>query len=128
MLQQVGSSLLVSQLGELADFGTTCIVMRPWPAAAAIYYGETGEFDTQPFTPNPNPLDDACNEAATNIHHSPYTALFALAWFFVTLSFQLCCPMEYEPVGWHVPYWLMPWLPSLAIGLVVFRQARALGA
>ena len=41
----------------------------------------------------------------------------------------LLCPLEYSPPGWHVPWWLMPWLPSFAIGLIIFRWgARALGA
>ena len=33
---------------------------------------------------------------------------------------QLLCPLEYEPPKWHVPWWLMPWLPSGAIFLLVF--------
>jgi len=45
----------------------------------------------------------------------------ALAWVLSTLSMQLCCPLEYCPEGWHVPWWLMPWLPSAAIAMVVFR-------
>lgn len=90
-------------------------------AATAIYYGETIHQQSSSFTPAVDPLQDACNPAAANLHHSPYTAIFVLAWFLVTLSFQLCCPMEYEPVGWHIKWWLMPWLPSTAIGLIIFR-------
>ena len=60
------------------------------------------------------------DEGETLEQSSVATAWFALAWFVVTLSFQLCCPLEYQPVRWHVPYWLMPWLPSAAIALVLF--------
>ncbi|GAB4822125.1 hypothetical protein N2152v2_009171 [Parachlorella kessleri] len=45
---------------------------------------------------------------------------FALLWALSTLSFQVCCPLEYEPPKWHIPWWAMPWLPSLAILLLLF--------
>ena len=41
----------------------------------------------------------------------------------------LCqCPTHeagcsHPPAGWHVPWWAMPWLPSAAILLVLFRRA-----
>jgi hypothetical protein len=91
-------------------------------AATAIWYSQTEHVGTPDYTPSATPLDDACNSAATNIHHNTYALFFILAWFLATLSFQLCCPMEYEPVNWHIPSWLMPWLPALAIGLTIFRQ------
>jgi hypothetical protein len=30
------------------------------------------------------------------------------------------CPLEYEPPAWHIPWLLMPWLPSLCLLLVLF--------
>ena len=63
----------------------------------------------------------AVMEGLSQGHKSMATLWFALIWILATLSFQLCCPLEYEPAGWHVPWWLMPWLPSVAIGLLTFR-------
>ncbi len=52
------------------------------------------------------------------------TAGFLGGWAAVTLSFQLLCPLQYQPtIKWAVPWWAMPWLPSLAIVLLVFRSA-----
>jgi hypothetical protein len=90
----------------------------------ASYYADTSYVDTTPFGEPVNWDENACNPAAQNKHHSPYATLFVLGWFLVTLSFQLCCPMEYQPEGFHIPWWLMPWLPSVAIALLVFRQDR----
>ena len=39
---------------------------------------------------------------------------------FLTAWLQVLCPLEYEPPRWHVPWWLMPWLPSFCILLVLF--------
>lgn len=50
---------------------------------------------------------------------------FLIGWALVTLSLQFWCPLEYEPAGWRIPFWMMPWLPSLALLLLVFRQAAA---
>ncbi|KAI3435769.1 hypothetical protein D9Q98_001827 [Chlorella vulgaris] len=86
----------------------------------ASYYADTSYVDTTPFGEPVNWDENACNPAAQNKHHSPYATLFVLGWFLVTLSFQLCCPMEYQPEGFHIPWWLMPWLPSVAIALLVF--------
>jgi hypothetical protein len=46
---------------------------------------------------------------------------FAVAWVLTTLSFQLACPIHYTPQGWHLPAWLMPWLPSAGAVLVLFK-------
>jgi hypothetical protein len=91
--------------------------------ATAVWYSVTEDARARNYTPSTDPQTDACNLDATNIHHNTYALLFILGWFLATLSFQLCCPMEYEPANWHVPRWLMPWLPALGIGLIVFRWA-----
>lgn len=63
------------------------------------------------------PCATACNCSAT-------TAVHSSALLFFPIQLHMCrCPLEYEPAGWHVPALLMPWLPSVAINLVVFRQA-----
>ncbi|KDD75750.1 amino acid permease [Helicosporidium sp. ATCC 50920] len=49
---------------------------------------------------------------------------FAALWLASTLSFQLLCPLEYLPPNFHIKGWLMPWMPSLAIGLIVFSLAN----
>ena len=68
------------------------------------------------------PLVGVCAvEQRVHVSHGWGPVWFVVAWALVTLSFQLCCPLEYEPAGWHVPGWLMPWLPSVAIGLLSFR-------
>ena len=92
-----------------------CLPCRAAPAALSIYYGEA--------SPSPSSVspDNACSPDALDRHHGVEVVWFFLAWFLVTLSLQLCCPLEYQPPGWHVPWWLMPWLPTVAIGLVVFR-------
>lgn len=59
----------------------------------------------------------------TRQHHGLAPLWFLLAWAVATLSFQLWCPLEYTPPGFHVPSWLMPWLPSLALQLLVFSLA-----
>ena len=62
----------------------------------------------------------ACVASTPNRDHQWLVGFFALAWVLVTASFQLCCPVEYHPEGWHIPWWLMPWLPSAATALVMF--------
>ncbi|PSC68357.1 cationic amino acid transporter 1-like [Micractinium conductrix] len=81
--------------------------------ALAIYYAETTAAPVGGTT-------NSCSAQDKNIHHSGAVLWLLLAWFLVTLSFQLCCPLEYQPAGWHVPWWAMPWLPSAAILLVLF--------
>lgn len=48
---------------------------------------------------------------------------FVIVWAGLTLSMQLLCPLEYEPPKWHVPWWLMPWLPSLSVLSLIFVVA-----
>uniref|UniRef100_A0A1D2A1S4 Uncharacterized protein n=1 Tax=Auxenochlorella protothecoides TaxID=3075 RepID=A0A1D2A1S4_AUXPR len=45
---------------------------------------------------------------------------FFLLYFLAALSMRLLCPLQYEPQRWHVPAFLMPWLPATAIGMVLF--------
>lgn len=71
--------------------------------------------------PAPAPPLSACDEANQDQHHGLGPIYFLAAWAAVTLSFQLFCRLQYDPPAWHVPWWLMPWLPSGAILLVVFR-------
>jgi hypothetical protein len=99
----------------------TCRAVVLHLPATAIYYGETSYVDETPFGEEVPWTENTCNPNATNRHHSPWAAMFVLAWFLATLSFQLCCPLEYQPAGFHVPSWLMPWLPSFALSLLIFR-------
>ncbi|KAL4419847.1 hypothetical protein ABPG75_006945 [Micractinium tetrahymenae] len=65
----------------------------------------------------------ACDANHEDQHHGLGPVWFLLAWALATLSFQFWCPLEYTPPGFHVPSWLMPWLPSLALQLLVFSVA-----
>ena len=38
-----------------------------------------------------------------------------IVWGVGTLGLQLTCPMEFVPEKWHIPFWLMPWLPACSI-------------
>lgn len=120
----------------------------PLCAALAIYYSETtvkyGPLPAVPAPPGaaapppPPPMSPAvanayrlaaeaapaCQETAQDLHHKAPVLLFVLVWAVLTASFQLCCPLEYRPAGWHVPWWAMPWLPSAGLFLVVFRWAQ----
>ena len=80
-------------------------------AALAAFYAET------------EPMGNTAGTVSANIYlgHGMGSVWFVVALFAVALSLQLCCPLEYQPPGWHVPWWLMPWLPTVAIGLMVFR-------
>ena len=84
-------------------------------AALAAFYSETEPMAHTSGTGSPS----------INLSHGVGSAWFVLALFAVALSLQLCCPLEYQPPGWHVPWWLMPWLPTVAIGLMVFRCCTA---
>ncbi|KAI7840220.1 hypothetical protein COHA_006002 [Chlorella ohadii] len=69
----------------------------------------------------PQEVLDTDPESCTRLGHTSLACLYiVLAWFLVTLSFQACCPLEHKPAGWHVPWWMMPWLPSTAIGMCIF--------
>lgn len=48
---------------------------------------------------------------------------FVIAWFVLTLSMLLLCPLEYEPTTWKVPSILLPWVPSFAILAIIFVYA-----
>uniref|UniRef100_A0A1D2A014 Cationic amino acid transporter C-terminal domain-containing protein n=1 Tax=Auxenochlorella protothecoides TaxID=3075 RepID=A0A1D2A014_AUXPR len=50
-------------------------------------------------------------------------SVFAALFFLVTLSMKLLCPIQYEPQRFHIPSFLMPWLPAGAIGLILFGMA-----
>mmetsp|Transcript_3310 Transcript_3310/g.6635 ORF Transcript_3310/g.6635 Transcript_3310/m.6635 type:complete len:737 (-) Transcript_3310:731-2941(-) len=45
---------------------------------------------------------------------------FVVAWFVLTLSMLILCPLEYEPTSWKVPSILLPWVPSFAILAIIF--------
>ncbi|KAL4458381.1 hypothetical protein ABPG75_013246 [Micractinium tetrahymenae] len=65
--------------------------------------------------------DSKVDYAGDSLGHDSLASLwFLLAWLAVTLSLQLTCPLSYRPEGWHVPRWLMPWLPSTAIAITWF--------
>lgn len=53
------------------------------------------------------------------------TALWlAVAWFVVTLSMWLICPIEYEPKSWKIHHLALPWVPSFAILAIAFVEAN----
>ena len=54
-------------------------------------------------------------------HKSPLVMVFAGLWLFVTVSMFFMCPMEYQPKTWAIKWWLMPFMPSFAILLIVIR-------
>ena len=106
-------------------------------AALAIYYSETTNHPAPPTLPPTTTIEDwaraqaaaalpACERSSRDLHHQAPVLSILLAWALLTASFQLCCPLEYRPSGWHVPWWAMPWLPSCGVLLVVFRCAAAL--
>ncbi|KAI7844490.1 hypothetical protein COHA_001949, partial [Chlorella ohadii] len=105
--------------------------------ALAIYYQLTATYSVEGGgTPDlcaasPKPADAApppvcypggCEEPKQTFKREGSAEIWCLvgAWLLTTLSLQLWCPLEYTPEGWHVPACLMPWLPSVAINLVVF--------
>lgn len=45
-------------------------------------------------------------------------------WFAATTSMWLLCPLQYEPSGWRIPAWMLPWVPSVAILLICFSMAQ----
>lgn len=49
--------------------------------------------------------------------------LFGCLLFLTALSMRLLCPIQYEPTQFHVPGILMPWVPTVAIGLIFFGMA-----
>lgn len=53
-------------------------------------------------------------------------SLLAGGWLAATASMLLICPLVYVPEGWAIPACLLPWVPSLAIGLICFRCAQQL--
>ncbi|GAB4819071.1 hypothetical protein N2152v2_006117 [Parachlorella kessleri] len=58
------------------------------------------------------------------MHGGIGTVGFVGAWAASTLLFQLTCPLEYQPaLPFAIPWWLMPWLPSVCIALTIFSMA-----
>ena len=49
--------------------------------------------------------------------------VFACLLFGTALSMKLTCPIQYEPSQWHIPAPLMPWVPTVALGLIFFGMA-----
>jgi basic amino acid/polyamine antiporter, APA family len=47
-----------------------------------------------------------------------------IAWFVVTLSMLLICPIEYEPKSWKIHHLALPWVPSFAILAIGFVEAN----
>ncbi|KAL4429605.1 hypothetical protein ABPG77_008654 [Micractinium sp. CCAP 211/92] len=90
---------------------------EPAPAAPAAPGGPPAP---PPAPPPPPPWLEACSVSEFNLRHSGSPAWFAIPWFVLTLSLHLTCPLAYQPEGWHIPRWLMPWLPSTAIALLCF--------
>ena len=39
----------------------------------------------------------------------------AVIWGGATLGLQLTCPIAYVPEKWSIPFWAMPWLPSMSV-------------
>lgn len=81
--------------------------MRP-PAALGVLYARS--------------TDNKVDYAGDSLGHDSLSPLWvALAWLVCTFSLQLTCPLAYRPDGWHVPRWLMPWVPSTAVAISWFR-------
>lgn len=57
----------------------------------------------------------------TGSHRSPMVSIWVAAWFLATVSMFLLCPMEYQPKTWAIKWWLLPFMPSFAILLIVTR-------
>jgi hypothetical protein len=89
-----------------------------------VYYQVTATQIEDEYVPDP-PVTvngvEQCENLTVDVNHTLATLWWLVSWFCVTLSMQFWCPLEYEPSGWHVPRYLMPWLPSAATLLVVFR-------
>lgn len=59
------------------------------------------------------------------LHDEALTAVWlAIAWFVVTLSMALVCPIEYEPKSWKINRYALPWVPSFAILAIAFVEAN----
>lgn len=89
-----------------------------------MYYQVTATQIEDEYVPDP-PVTvngvEQCENLSVEVNHTLATVWWLVSWFCITLSMQFWCPLEYEPSGWHVPRYLMPWLPSTATLLVVFR-------
>ncbi|GAB4822126.1 hypothetical protein N2152v2_009172 [Parachlorella kessleri] len=102
-------------VGHLVIINLVCLGLT-------IYFqGHTQQLRNQHSSRAQGTLDtgDGADEGGDFNHWEGELAL-GLLWFLFTLSFQVCCPLEYEPPKWHIPWWAMPWLPSLAILLLLF--------
>ncbi|EFN53780.1 hypothetical protein CHLNCDRAFT_58448 [Chlorella variabilis] len=90
-------------------------------ALAAFYQANAVVIPDAPIFPP----EEECKSGTGEPQHTDGPEWFLIGWALVTLSLQFWCPLEYEPAGWRIPFWMMPWLPSLALLLLVFRQAAA---
>jgi len=52
--------------------------------------------------------------------NSIYSLYFVVVWFVVTVSMWYFCSIQYYPETWYIPWYLLPWLPSFAILIVIF--------
>lgn len=120
---------------QLASPAPLCLAASSAAAFGAYYAASTKDSNMVPpvpvdctpaqaTEPAPNPSDSLSPDWG---HNGLGTLWFVVAWALATLCFQLCCPLEYNPSGWHIPHWLMPWLPSAAICMVAFRCAAWAG-
>jgi len=76
-----------------------------------IYYRLTGRKITTQV--------DGDDDIVVYVHNQATSFLFVLGWFLVTCSMWYFCRLEYHPEKWKIPWYLLPWLPSVAI-LVIF--------
>ena len=54
----------------------------------------------------PQEIVETDPESCTRLGHTSLACLWlVLAWLVATLSFHICCPLEHEPTGWHIPWW-----------------------
>lgn len=81
-------------------------------AALAIYYNSSYTNESQNYY------------GSVYFHTEPYSFVFVGIWAMVTCSMVLLCPIVYEPKVWAIKWYLLPWLPSLSIFLVIFSLAN----
>ena len=61
-----------------------------------------------------------CSAVARQVGTDPTAFCLLAGWFGATLSMQLTCPIDYEPSSWAIHKYLLPWLPSVAVVMILF--------